>query len=158
MSLRSSLEISGFIAGGHVHAQFFSPAQRDATAARSASSPDLAAVLSRFPLNPLFPASGRTPKGGAGPEGTLSRIISPAANNFRFCRFFGSDARYLALTLSPIPMNGTDPAPVTWGSMPFHFSIALRLASIFLSSIRSVEILALCSLSDSASAFAVVIF
>lgn len=66
--------------------------------------------------------------------------------------------RYLVLTLSPTPMNGTAPAPVTWGSMPFHFSIALRLASTLLSSIRSVEILARCSLSDSASAFAAVIF
>ncbi len=59
--------------------------------------------------------------------------------------------------ISPTPINGTAPPPVTWGSIPFHFSMALRLASILLSSIRSGEIFALWSLKASASAFAVVI-
>src|SRR3972149_796943 len=66
-------------------------------------------------------------------------------------------SRYL-FGVSPRPMNGTAPPPVTCGRIPFHLSIALILASIFLSSIRSVEIFALCSLKDSASALAAVIF
>jgi len=47
------------------------------------------------------------------------------------------------------------PPPVTCGRIPFHFSMALRLASIFLSSIRSIEIFAFCN--RNASAFAAVI-
>ncbi len=46
------------------------------------------------------------------------------------------------------------PAPVTWGKIPFHFSMALRFASIFLSSIRSGEIFIFCNRSTSASAVA----
>ena len=51
-------------------------------------------------------------------------------------------------------MNGTAPAPVTCGRIPFHFSIALRFASIFLSSIRSGEIFIFCNRNASASAVA----
>ena len=60
--------------------------------------------------------------------------------------------------MSPNPISGTPPVPTTCGRIPSHFSIALRFASILRSSIRSGEIFALCSLRDSASAFAAVTF